>query len=130
MIIIGDSALYTDERFCKITKHSQLESIASDCIALFDGARVHFEGMRFCVDNGIDFAVIVKNLRDVIYASIQKASYIIVDDALAQDAQDLAENYMFDAKILQIIDHEDQIEEIAPNHIDGVVYRRALDGDC
>ena len=60
------------------------------------------------------------------YASSLNARYIIVDKEMAKTAQNIAENYLFDAKILVKIESEDEIEEIAILGIDGVLLSNAV----
>ena len=40
--------------------------------------------------------------------------------------QKIAENYMFDSKILAIIKSNDELEEIALDEIDGVIYKELI----
>jgi hypothetical protein len=71
-------------------------------------------------------AIYVKNLTEVLYASSLGASYIVVEEALAKSAQNLADNYLFDAKILALIESESAIEELALLGVDGVVFCDAI----
>ncbi|MDQ1268226.1 MAG: hypothetical protein QG560_869, partial [Campylobacterota bacterium] len=45
---------------------------------------------------------------------------------LAKTAQNVAESYLFDAKILVMIEDEDEIEELALLAIDGVIFSNAI----
>ena len=77
-------------------------------------------------DNKIPFALDVKNIIEIVYASALEASFIIVKPSLAKTANDIANNYLFDAKILVHIVDEDEIEEMAIIGVDGVVFRDAI----
>jgi len=63
--------------------------------------------------NHIPFSLNVKNISEIIYASSLNASYIIIKKELAKVAQEIANNYLFDAKILVHIEDETEIEELA-----------------
>ena len=76
--------------------------------------------------NGIAFALAVKNLTEVIYASALGAKYIVTDEALCKEAQQIAQEYLFDAKILVRIESDEQIERFAKKGIDGVLYPEAI----
>ena len=76
--------------------------------------------------NGIAFALAVKNLTEVIYASALEAKYVITDEHLCRDAQEIAQEYLFDAKILVRIDSDEEIERFAKKGIDGVIYPAAI----
>ena len=76
--------------------------------------------------NGISFALAVKNLTEVIYASSLEAKYIITDEALCKEAQEIAQEYLFDAKVLVRVMSDDEIEKYAKIGIDGVIYPEAI----
>ncbi len=77
-------------------------------------------------ENAIKFALKVKNITETVYASSLNAAYIVVEPSLAKTAQKIAENYLFDAKILAHIEDEDEIEEFALLGIDGVIFPSAV----
>jgi hypothetical protein len=68
----------------------------------------------------------VNNITELVYASAFNASYCIVTQKLAKTAQKIAENYLFDTKILVHIENEDEIEEMALLGIDGVIFLEAI----
>lgn len=76
--------------------------------------------------NLIKIAIRVKNITEILYASSLGASYIVVEKELAKTAQDLAQSYLFDAKILVLIEDEDEIEELALLEVDGVIFSNAI----
>jgi len=77
-------------------------------------------------DNDINFILAVNTVLDLIYAENLGASFIVVESALAKSAQKIAETYLFDAKILCHIREESQIETMAFEGIDGVVFPDAV----
>jgi len=76
--------------------------------------------------NHIPFALSISNITELIYAAALDAKYIIVKKETAKTAQEIAENYLFDAKILVHIDSESDIEEMALLGIDGVLFPEAI----
>ena len=76
--------------------------------------------------NKISFALQVKNVTELLYASALQADYIIVEEPLAKIAQNIAESYLFDAKILVYIEDEKEIEELALLGLDGVIFSNAI----
>lgn len=76
--------------------------------------------------NGVPFALNIKNITELIYGSALGASYITVSKKLAKTAQNIAENYLFDAKILVHIEEEDEIEELALLGVDGALFAQAI----
>ena len=77
-------------------------------------------------ENGVIFALDAKNITQTIYASALGASYIIVEKELAKTAQNIANEYLFDAKILVKIEEESEIEEMALLGVDGVIFVNAI----
>lgn len=77
-------------------------------------------------ENEVAFALSVEDVTQLIYASSLNASYIIVSKELSKIAQDIANNYLFDAKILVSIDKESEIEELAVSGVDGVIFSNAI----
>ena len=79
-----------------------------------------------CNLNQLTFALSVSTITQLLYASALNAHYIIVSQDLAKTAQELAQNYLFDAKILAKIEKDEAIEELALLGIDGVIYPSAI----
>jgi hypothetical protein len=77
-------------------------------------------------DNQISFGLGVDSITELIYASALGAAYIIVHQKLAKTAQSIAQEYLFDAKILVHISKESEIEEMALLGIDGVIFPEAI----
>ncbi len=76
--------------------------------------------------NAVNFALGVQNLREVIYANLLDAKYIVTDENLCKEAQDLAQEYLFDAKVLVRISSDEEIVRFAKRGIDGAVYPEAF----
>lgn len=76
--------------------------------------------------NNVKIALLVEDITQLMYASSLGASYIIVDKTLAKTAQNIAQEYLFDAKILVHISHDEEIEELALLGVDGVIYANAI----
>lgn len=76
--------------------------------------------------NSVKIALHVKSITEILYASSLGASYIVIEKELAKTAQNIAENYLFDAKILALIEDEDEIEELALLGVDGVIFSNAI----
>jgi hypothetical protein len=74
--------------------------------------------MEYANANALEFALGVEDVNELIYGSALNASYLIVQKELAKTAQKIAENYLFDSKILVRIEDEDEI--------DGVLFSNAI----
>jgi hypothetical protein len=76
--------------------------------------------------NSMPTAIEIKNITELLYASSFGAAYIVVEKVLAKTAQDIAQNYLFDAKILVMVENEDEIEEFALLGVDGIIFSNAI----
>jgi hypothetical protein len=76
--------------------------------------------------NHIDTAIYAKDITQIIYASSFGAMFIVVHADLAKNAQKIANDYLFDAKILVMIDDESQIQEFALLGVDGVIFPSSI----
>ena len=76
--------------------------------------------------NQIPTSICAKDITQIIYASVFNASYIVVHIDLAKTAQKIANEYLFDAKILVLIEDEAEIEELALLGVDGVIFSSAI----
>lgn len=122
MIVIGDTNIEY-ETLEKITSIADISSTSSNSTVLFD---FDFPLLKYTKKNNINTAIIVKDLKEVIYASTFDVRYIIVNKNIAKQAQNIANNYMLDSKILVIIERNKEIVENALDEIDGVIYKRVL----
>lgn len=76
--------------------------------------------------NAINYALKVEDITQIIYAESFDASFIVVHKELAKTAQEIATNYLFDAKILVSIEEEEDIEELALLGVDGALFSNAV----
>ena len=76
--------------------------------------------------NDITYALSIKSIEELMYASALNADYIVVEKELTKTAQNIAESYLFDAKILVSVENEESIEEFAQLSIDGLIFSNAI----
>jgi len=78
-----------------------------------------FELAKYCKKNSLAYAIEANSVLDAIYASNLEASFAIANIELAQTLQKLADNYLWDMKILSKINSEEEIEKVVLLGIDG-----------
>ena len=122
MILIGDKLIPFEEVF-NITTIEDIKTTKANSTIVF---RYNEEIMKYSFENDLNSAVIVNSIKESIYANALNAKYILANKNLAKDIQKTAENYMFDSKVLAIIESNEEIEEIASYEIDGVIYKTLL----
>ena len=122
MILIGDN-LIPHKGFSFIDSILDIEHTVPNSTLIFN----YDENLLlYCRKNALNNAVVVSSITEAIYCNALNSQYIICEKKLAKIIQKIAENYMFDAKVLAIIESRDEIEKIALNEIDGVIYTSLL----
>ncbi len=125
MIIFGSSFIKSP-KFITISSENEINSTTPNDILLLKEFNKPYKLANFCSKNSLCYAVIVSSITDALFANALDCSYIIADINLAKILQNIATDYLFEAKILAIITSDNQLEEIALNSIDGVIYKNYL----
>lgn len=122
MILIGDKNI-PFENIATINEEKDIENTLPNSTVLFS---FDFNLMNFCKSHDVAYGVKISSIKEVIYSNALNAKYIICEKELSKQVQDIATNYMFDSRILAIIVEDNEIEELALNNIDGVIYKNIL----
>lgn len=122
MIVIGDKLIPFEELF-KINSTNDIKNTNANSTVLFNYSD---EIAKYCFENEISFAVVINSIKEAIYSNNLNAKYIITNKELSKELQKIADNYMYDAKILVIIESSDEFEEIAKAQIDGVIFKNLI----
>jgi len=130
MIIFGHRFVKT-EPFYLIKKVEDIKNTPPNSTVVFDFSEKNLELIDHCNKSGISFAVICDKIKDVLFANALEANFIICDKVVSTKAQKLADNYMFDAKILLYSSEEADLEWVAENEIDGILFEKGINyGSC
>jgi hypothetical protein len=129
MILFGHRFL-ASEQFYHIENIYCIPKTPSNSTVFLNFDEKNLDIIDHLFTNAIKFALHVKNIKELIYAHTMGASYIIVESKLAEDAQKVANDYLFDAKILVHIEDEDDIEDLALLGVDGVIFAKAIIKIC
>jgi hypothetical protein len=129
MIIIGDEYI-PFEKIVNFTTRMEKNDILADISTTESNSTILFDFdkniMKYCMENSIPYGVKITSIKEAIFANSLGAKYLIASNKLIQPIQHLAENYMFDTKVLAIIRSEDDIEQFAVLGVDGVIYKSIL----
>jgi len=125
MLIFGHPHL-ASESFYHIDGPEAIASTPPGSTVLFAWNGANLDLVAYCGANGIPFALEAASVKDALFAENAGARFILVDTALARSVQKVAETYLFDAKVLTYIEDEDQMEAMAYEGIDGVVFAEAV----
>lgn len=123
MIILGDSQ-FDNIQIYKISTKEAIETTPNNSLLYIQSCDIQLQ--QYCKKNLLPYAVFAKTSKEAIYANNLAAKYIFCTKQKAIIFQKIAENYMFDAKILLIIVGEEDLEWAIENFIDGVIYANIL----
>ena len=125
MIIIGHPWIKSN-RFFKVYSIEGIPKSQPGDIILLEPLVDSHNYAEHCQTNAIPFAVVVNTLEDALYANALGAKYIICEEDDALMIQPIANEYLFDARILVLIHSVKEISKIARGHIDGVIFAEAI----
>lgn len=119
MIIIGHK-LVEFEPFV-LVKHA-------DEIAKYDNLLFNFNAkfIEFAKKFGKTFSVKTSKVDEILIANASGAKFIIVDKKNAKAMQELATNYLFDAKIALVISSQRSLKELAEFGVDAAIFKDAI----
>ena len=122
MILIGDKLVPFEDVFL-IKNIKDIENTKANSTVLFD---FNEEILTYCYKNELFCAVVVNSIKEAKYCNNLNVKYIISEKELSIELQKIADNYMYDSKILAIIDSNEELEQVAKLEIDGIIYRNLL----
>ena len=125
MILFGHP--YIDfEPFYHIEEVDEIERTPANSTLFIHFSESNLDIIQHMRQNNLTFALEAANLSEVVYAHNLGAKYILVKEDLAKSAQNVAENYLFDAKILCHLKNDANLDEKISEGIDGVIYTQAI----
>ncbi|UFH58933.1 hypothetical protein [Sulfurovum mangrovi] len=125
MIVIGHPWIESP-KFCKVFSEEDIKESAPDTIVLLEPLADSHKLAAYCQKNDIAYAVPVNKLKEAIFANALGASYIICEEDDAMMVQPIAQEYLFDTRVLVLIHEEKEMTKIARSLIDGVIFAEAI----
>ena len=89
-------------------------------------SEMNLDIIKHAQSNNLPTAIKVENITELIYATQLNCSYAICKKENAKSFQTIAEEYLLDTKILAEVVVEEEIEELALQGIDGVLFSSAI----
>ena len=125
MIIIGHPWIKSS-CFSKVFSIEDIQKSKAENIVLLEPLVDSHKYAAHCKENNITFAVVVNTLDDALFANALGAKFIICEEDDALMIQPIAQEYLFDARILVLIHSEKEISKIARGGVDGVIFAEAI----
>ncbi len=125
MIIIGHPWV-DSSHFYKVFSKEDIEKSEIDGIVLLEPLVDSAELAKYCQNNDIPYAVSVNTLSEAIFCNALNANFMICEEDEACVIQPVAEEYLFDTKVLVLLHDEKNVSKIARLGIDGVIFPEAI----
>jgi hypothetical protein len=125
MIIIGHPWIESS-RFCKVFSEEDIKKCKADDIILLEPLVDTIRLAKYCQTNDIPYAVTVNTLNEAIFCNALDANFMICEEDEACVIQPIAQEYLFDTKVLVLIHDEKDIVKIARSGIDGVIFAEGI----
>ena len=125
MYIFGHRFIDSDN-FYHVPNIDAIQNTPSNATIYLEFSEENLDIINHATSNEIPLALGANDVTEIIYASSLDATFIIVPKELAKTAQNIANNYLFDAKILVQISEDNEIEELAILGVDGVIFSNAI----
>ena len=81
---------------------------------------------NYCQKNGVSFAMKIKDKQEAVLSNALEADFIVVEKEIAKEVQSLAEDYIFDSKVLLLAVSESDFEWAIESRIDGILFEKAV----
>ncbi|WP_104639789.1 hypothetical protein [Helicobacter bizzozeronii] len=103
-----------------------IAQVPSHTIPFFQTCHTDAFGLsKHCSDQGVKYAIWVQNPLECALMANFKPAYILAENQL-EECQSIANDYLLDARILKVIEHAEQLEEVLKLRLDGAVFRSFL----
>ena len=125
MLLFGHPRI-PNEKFYHVNSIEAVAHTPANSCLLFGYDEEVFELVEHARENDLPFALDIPTLTAAIICENLGAKYLLVSDTIAKSVQKAADTYLFDAKVLVHVKDEEEIEALAEEGIDGVVFSEAI----
>ena len=125
MLLFGHP-LIPSQKFYHISSQEQIVHTPPSSTLYLEFEDESIDLINYLRHNDIEFALSISTITDAILAHNLGARYIVVPKEIVKSIQNIAENYLFDAKILVHSQDHTEIEEYALLGIDGILFYEAI----
>ncbi len=123
MLIFGHK-LISSRLWHKVNAQQEIANTPSNTIILLDFNSLDIT--TYCKEQNVDFALEVKNIKEALIASALGASYLLCTQNVAKEIQAIANEYLWSAKVITVIEDESELEVVAKAGIDGVIFAQSI----
>ena len=125
MLIIGHPWIKS-QIFHKVFSLEDIKKSQANEIVLLEALVNSHALAQYCQVNSIVYAVETTSIDDALFANALGAKYMICEEDVALTIQPIAQEYLFDTRLLVRIDNEKEMTNLAKSGIDGVIFTEAI----
>jgi nicotinate-nucleotide pyrophosphorylase len=108
------------EAFYPVDSIEEIEQTPPNSLLQLGTLPASLKVAKHCQANGLRYALEIDIIEEAIFANLLGATYVLANKALAKELMPIAQNYLFDTRVLGRI-NKNEIEEMAKSGVDGVV---------
>lgn len=125
MIVIGHPWIKS-QCLTKVFSIEDIKNSKADDIVLLETLADSHSYAQYCQNNSIAYAVAVNTIEDAVFANALGAAYMICKEDDALMIQPIAQEYLFDTRILVPVGNEKDMSKMVKGGIDGVIFAEAI----
>jgi len=125
MILIGHPWVKS-QHFYRVSSLEEIKNTQTTAMVLLETLDLSHEIAQYCQKNQVAYALQAERIEDAILANALGAKYVICSKTSATQLQTVAQEYLFDTRILALIQDEKEIAQMAKEGIDGVVFSEVM----
>ena len=125
MIVIGHRYFGGDSLY-RVNRVEDVNQTPSNSTVILTFSEENLKLIKHLSINSINMAIEIKSITEAVISENYRASFLIVPNSLAKELQEIADNYLFDSKILTVIESDGEIEKFAKIGIDGVLLKGGI----
>jgi hypothetical protein len=125
MIVIGHQ-YFRGEPLYRINSIEDVQKTPSNSTTLVKFSPENLSLIHHLSENSISTAFEVSSITETVLSENYGASHIIVPQELAKDVQEMADNYLFNAKIFIVVNSDEELEKFAKIGVDGAIFEGGI----
>jgi hypothetical protein len=126
MMLIFGHPWIKSPTFKKVFSKEDIAEVSSGEMILLEPLSDSIVLAQHCQAQRIDFAVTVTNVTEALFVNALGGKYLVCQLEDATKIQPIAQEYLFDTKVLTLIISEREIQKMAELSIDGVIFPEAI----
>jgi fructose-bisphosphate aldolase class 1 len=125
-VLIFEDSYIEEAKFVKVSNIEDINKTSPKDILLLQEFKEPYQLAKYCQQNSLSYAIEASSILDAIYASNLGASYVVASLDLAKSLQELANEYLWDMKVLATVDTKEELIGVAKAFIDGAIFIKRI----